>query len=165
MSLFDDDLARCSTRVRLDDGVHGCQLDANHDDACVPTVEPIEPLRTVEGVVQGPIDISRSPSTRVEDPETSREAARSVVDLTPKRVAILRVLDRIGASTHEEIIVGYRALRTRYGDQLYPRQSESGIRSRTRELVQRGDVIDTGERRKLSTGRRGTVWSRRREER
>jgi hypothetical protein len=41
-----------------------------------------------------------------------------------------------------------------------PRASESGIRSRRAELVDRGLVVDTGRRIRLESGRYAIVWGR-----
>jgi hypothetical protein len=41
---------------------------------------------------------------------------------------------------------------------LIPRQSESGIRTRRKELVERGLVEDTGRRDILVSGRKSIIW-------
>jgi hypothetical protein len=38
-------------------------------------------------------------------------------------------------------------------------QSPSGVRTRRNELVRRGLVVDTGERRRLASGRSAVIWA------
>lgn len=90
----------------------------------------------------------REPEARARrrDPETSREAARSVENIWESQRTILELLQRRGASTDEEIFM------------LVSGMSPSGARTRRSELVKMGLVRDSGQRRKLSTGRRAIVW-------
>ena len=91
------------------------------------------------------------PVARRTDPDTSWEAARSVdpLKLRATQREILWVLRNWGPLTDEEIavIVGPEST-----------QSPSGLRTRRRELVDRGLVVDTGARRRTRAGRRTIVW-------
>jgi hypothetical protein len=92
---------------------------------------------------------------RTTDPETSHEAAESLGDLPTAQAHVLWVLARYGPMTDAELIGAYRPC-ARAGVVGY--QSDSGIRTRRAELVKRGDVIDTGKRQMLPSGRRAIVW-------
>lgn len=90
------------------------------------------------------------PRARATDPETSQDAAASVVNRTMLQDAILQVLKVYGAKTDEKI-ASYlfdRGLAT----------TPSGMRTRRRELVQMGMVEDTGKRRRTKAGRNSIVW-------
>jgi hypothetical protein len=100
------------------------------------------------------------PVARRTDPETSHEAADSVTDITAKQEAVLRALRGIGRATDVYLREHYLEL-SRYYPMAYPRQSESGLRSRRSELVDKGYVYDTGERDVLDSGRRAIVWEAR----
>jgi hypothetical protein len=93
------------------------------------------------------------PSTRVTDPSTSFQAAASVENVTKTQSAILLILEF--AKTDDELIDSYYSLASVGGA---PNASPSGIRSRRKELVNRELVIDSGERKKLSSGRSAIVW-------
>ena len=105
--------------------------------------------------------------TRKGDPETSLAAAESVTKITEKQDAVFRVLEVVGPVTDQELKVFYDSpeedlvlwlwLLTVGPDSL-PAQSESGLRTRRSELVRRGLVRDSGERRKLESGRMAVVW-------
>ena len=66
------------------------------------------------------------------DPETSREAADSLGDLTDLQVRVLNLLDTIGAATDEALVDAYEA---RFGQ-----VSPSTVRTRRRELEDIGAV-------------------------
>lgn len=83
------------------------------------------------------------------DPDTSHEAAASVVALTATRRAILDVLDTYGPCTDVDIARLYDG----------PPASPSGLRTRRSELVHAGRVYDSGQRARLGTGRRAVVWA------
>jgi hypothetical protein len=84
------------------------------------------------------------------DPITSHEAAESVDNITATQSYVLRCLKRPRVDV--ELVNAYRAYKTA------PRASESGIRSRRAELVDRGLVVDTGRRVRLDSGRYAIVW-------
>lgn len=91
---------------------------------------------------------------RSTDPETSKEAARQVEPRSGTQRAIvldvIRNARRYGA-THEEVVQAVRVIR--------PNVSDSGIRTRTKELVDAGFVVDSTERRKTSRGLDSIVWT------
>jgi hypothetical protein len=84
------------------------------------------------------------------DPTTSHLAAESVDNVTKTQEYVLRCLKR--PRNDVELVSAYRAYKTA------PMASESGIRTRRAELVDRGLVVDTGRRVKLSSGRYAIVW-------
>lgn len=94
--------------------------------------------------------MARTVKARSTDPVTSHLAAESVDNVTQTQAFILRCLKR--PRNDVELVNAYRAYKTA------PRASESGIRSRRAELVDRGLVIDTGRRVKLASGRYSIVW-------
>lgn len=94
----------------------------------------------------------RTAKARKTDPETSHEAAESVDRITETQEYVLRALRRPRADV--ELVEAYRKFKRA------PRASESGIRSRRAELVDRGLVIDTGRRVRLESGRFAIVWGR-----
>ena len=67
------------------------------------------------------------------DPDTSREAADSLGDLTDLQVRVLNLLDDIGAATDEALVDAYTA---RFGQ-----VSPSTVRTRRRELEDIGAVV------------------------
>ncbi len=97
-----------------------------------------------------------TPVARVDDPETSWQAARSVGGVTEKRAAVLMLLRDLtkfeGGATDALMLWAYRA-------RNYPPQSDSGLRTRRSELVALGLVQDTGERTRLPSGRQAIVWA------
>jgi hypothetical protein len=92
----------------------------------------------------------KTAKARRSDPVTSHDAAESVDNITATQNYILRCLRRPRVDV--ELVNAYRAYKTA------PRASESGIRSRRAELVDRGLVIDTGKRVRLDSGRYAIVW-------
>lgn len=96
-------------------------------------------------------DVARA---RRSDPQTSHDAAASVTGLRARQQAVLEVLRRWdGGMTDIQLINAYRSSPTA------PAQSESGIRTRRRELVDLGYVRSTGRTKLLPSGRRGTIWA------
>lgn len=85
---------------------------------------------------------------RATDPETSKEAARSVKGRSEVHAEVIRILKQYGPCTDEEI----------EGYWFSPWATPSGRRSRRAELVKLGKVEDSGERKHLSTGRQGIAW-------
>ena len=90
-------------------------------------------------------------NARHSDPDTSHAAAQSLSSdkLRESQEAVLEHFVEHGPMTDVD-------LGNVYGGP--PRQSPSGLRTRRRELVDRGLMEDTGTRKKLPTGRRGIVW-------
>jgi hypothetical protein len=94
------------------------------------------------------------PVARTTDPQTSHDAARSVENITETQNAILTLLTF--PLTDEELIDAFYNMADVAG---WKTASPSGIRSRRAELVAKGFIKDSGERRKLSSGRNAIVWS------
>lgn len=92
---------------------------------------------------------------RSTDPETAHEAARSVDRLNPRRLDVLRTLDR--PMIDLRLVAAYGE--SRYGETpTVHAQSASGIRSRRAELVQLGLVAHVDTIRVMK--RRHRVWQR-----
>jgi hypothetical protein len=98
-------------------------------------------------------EVINTPRARRSDPETSHAAARSVRNVTANQQAVLGVFRERGPLTDEALVNWYSA------ESDVPRQSPSGIRTRRRELVDKKKVVDTGEKRALSSGRQAIVWA------
>lgn len=96
---------------------------------------------------------------RATDPWTSHAAAQSLLedDLRESQRAVLYVLTRYAKKGIHDVglIDLYEQVRDRDG---LPMQSESGIRSRRAELVERGAVQRTGKTVVLESGRKALVW-------
>jgi hypothetical protein len=89
---------------------------------------------------------------RATDPETSHEAAES---LKPKRLrdsqrAVFDLFAMYGAMTDQ--MLQRAAVIEKVG------QSPSWIRTRRKELVDAGMIVDTGRKQKTKSGRRAIVW-------
>lgn len=86
-------------------------------------------------------DVDYYGKVRDRDPETSWLAAgRQTRTKTQKlRNELLVILQTVGPLTHEELVAFRSELRKRYPD-LYKPSSESGIRTRTKELERDGRV-------------------------
>lgn len=93
--------------------------------------------------------------TRSGDPETSYAAAKSVTGLNRKRRDVLEALTGTAGLTDEKLIMAYQA---GVCCKLFPPQSDSGIRTRRKELVDLGMVIDSGQRAKTASGRDAIIW-------
>jgi len=95
--------------------------------------------------------MNEHPVARSTDPQTSWEAANSVTrfSITKTRAAILRVLTNEGPLTDEQIAEQLADL---------SHTSPSGLRTRRKELVNAGMVRDSGQRKKMSSGRSAIVW-------
>jgi hypothetical protein len=92
------------------------------------------------------------------DPETSHAAAASIGEdsLRASQAAVLAVLRTHGPLVDVELDEMYDQMRI--DGWPIPEQSPSGLRTRRRELVDLGFVIDTGERGMLESGRRAILW-------
>ncbi len=95
--------------------------------------------------------------TRTGDPETSLEAAESVTQIGRKQGAVLKLLELIGPATDVTINVAYRRAEIR-NPEIYPQQSDSGLRARRSELVTLGLVHWTGRRELLPSKRHARIW-------
>lgn len=104
-----------------------------------------------------PFDAPATPA-RATDPQTSHDAARSVrkETLHRGRLAVLRVLapERM---THETLLERYEA-RSFIDPEHFPPQSQSGLRTRCAELVDKGYVKDSGMKERLRSRRWAVRW-------
>lgn len=89
---------------------------------------------------------------RTSDPETSHQAAKSVRRIAETQAKIMSLFEDFGNLTDEEI-----ASQAQFNGWF---TSSSGLRTRRSELVEKGLLKDSGERRRLESGRRGICWSR-----
>ena len=89
------------------------------------------------------------------DPITSHEAAASIKseELRRSQLAVLAMFQRFGPMYDQSLVQQYQD----HGEG-YPQQSESGIRTRRRELVDQGVLEDSGEKVVLQSGRKSIVW-------
>lgn len=99
-------------------------------------------------------DLEPVATARRTDPETSREAARSVQNIAQAQEDVLALLKR-GPATDEE-------LKARHDSAVslgaMKRQSPSGLRTRRAELVERGLIVSDGRTRRTTAGRNSLVW-------
>jgi len=86
------------------------------------------------------------------DPHTSQAAAASftVSQLRASQYEIFRLFSLFGACHDEQLLERAK--------QHGVRQSESGIRTRRHELVERGLLMDSGRTVTLASGRESIVW-------
>lgn len=96
--------------------------------------------------------MTSNPQARLTDPDTSHAAAASVDNLTRTRSRILDVLRVFGPMTDQQIRSTYLQV---YDEPI----SDSGLRTRRRELVDAGFARDSGQRARLASGRNGIVWA------
>jgi hypothetical protein len=116
-----------------------------------------------EGSTLAPGDPRRR--SRRGGPETSRIAAESIEDLGRNQQAVLEALEAMGGEAIDEALIRfYQARRvtqtTETEMELWPQQTESGIRTRRHELVDQGFVEDSGETEAMTTGHQAIVWRR-----
>ena len=119
--------------------------------ACPPMEAEAEGLDAIASEEAETIE----PRARRTDPSTSRNAAASVRELTTKQRAVLSTFRVRGPMTDEQLVEVYGRM---VKHSLYPEQSQSGLRTRRKELVRRGELADTGEKRRMQTGRMAIVW-------
>jgi hypothetical protein len=95
--------------------------------------------------------------TRRTDPWTSHEAADSIASekIRASQQAILECFRHFGPMWHQLLVANYRAAQEAMD---WPEQSESGLRTRTSELVARGLVRNTGQIVRLKSKRKSIVW-------
>ena len=87
------------------------------------------------------------------DPQTSHDAAASVINIKPIQKIILQLLSF--PKTDEELVKAYNEL-TEKGEA--PWSSPSGLRTRRHELTDIGYVEDSDLRVKTYSGRQAIVW-------
>lgn len=89
---------------------------------------------------------------RSSDPATSHQAAARVTgNLRETQEHVLTVFRRHGAMTDVELV-------QRYEESDLPPQSDSGIRTRRRELVDLGEVEDSGEKKSIPPHGPAIIW-------
>jgi hypothetical protein len=93
---------------------------------------------------------------RTTDPDTSHEAAWSVTDATVVQARVVAIYEAHPAGlTDEELVAAY----ARDWPGTRSLESRASPRKRRSDLARAGVLIDTGERRTLTSGRRGIVWT------
>lgn len=97
------------------------------------------------------------PGVRTTDPETSYQAAlKAGLGASRIRPVVLEILRERGAMTHDEIISAYHMRMVAEPDT--PRSSESGLRTRVKELVAAGLVRRSAEKSTSSFGNPAMAW-------
>lgn len=96
------------------------------------------------------------PRARRSDPQTSHTAAATVRGVTATHARIKALLRDEGPMTDEQIAEAWERMVT---IAAWPKGSPSGLRTRRAELVDRGEVVDTGRTAQTKAGRRTTVWA------
>ena len=86
---------------------------------------------------------------RSTDPSTAHLAAASVRNISQVQAAILRTFRRHGPMCDDQLMTMLP---------MFPPQSESGVRTRRKELVRKGLLKDSGETTTLPSGRESIVW-------
>ncbi|BAS11852.1 hypothetical protein AHiyo8_01550 [Arthrobacter sp. Hiyo8] len=83
-------------------------------------------------------------AVRADDPDTSYEAAmKAALGASEVRPVVLELVREHGPLTHDELINWYRRLLA--FEEGTPRASDSGIRTRLRELVKAGLIVEDAE--------------------
>ena len=95
------------------------------------------------------------PFARKKDPKTSHDAADAVTHIAQTQKRILQLLEDYDQMSDVGILECYRFFVETKGWNLV---SESGLRTRRKELVFLGMVEDSGFRVKLDTGRTAISW-------
>lgn len=139
------------------------QVDRIHDlkfeldaELVVPVVEEEEQGEQL--CLTDPLSATRKQAlARTTDPWTSREAAESLSRdrLRETQAAVLHAFRIMGPMHHEWLITAYARHRK---DEGWPEQSQSGLRTRTKELVDGGLLEDTGRVVILGSGRASKIW-------
>jgi len=111
---------------------------------------------------QGVVDAEPLPSfdpvahTRRTDPDTSAAAAWAITDATEVQRRVLSIHKTHPAGlTDEELIAAYTCT---YAPSARSLESRSSPRKRRSDLAHAGVLVDSGERRPLTSGRNGVVW-------
>ena len=96
------------------------------------------------------------PVARSTDPVTSHDAAAGLAGISDRQALVLEVLRTCGPLTDQELARIYAGRVNSHG---YIGQSDSGLRTRRRELVDAGFVYDTGTKRPTVGGDQAIVWA------
>jgi hypothetical protein len=102
-------------------------------------------------------EIADHARARTSDPWTSHAAAGSIPEekLRETQAAVLAAFRVLGPMTHEDLVSGYGREAPGLG---WPRQSVSGLRTRTSELVAAEFLRNSGRTVRLPSGRHSIVW-------
>lgn len=96
-------------------------------------------------------------AVRADDPDTSYEAAmKAALGASKVRPVVLELVREHGPLTHDELISWYRRLLA--FEEGTPRASDSGIRTRLRELVKAGLIVEDAEEGHSLFGNRAKRW-------
>lgn len=91
------------------------------------------------------------------DPDTSHEAAeKAAVGASKIRPVILEILREAGPMTHDELIAAYRA--KVIAQPWTPKASDSGIRTRLKELAAAGVAAEDDEKGQSTFGNSAKRW-------
>lgn len=95
---------------------------------------------------------------RTSDPSTSHAAAASLTSDVIRRsqAEVLTVLTELGEATDAQLVARYTALALA---ERVTGQSQSGVRTRRKELVRAEKVVDSGRRERMPSGRQAIVWT------
>lgn len=137
----------------------GPALDVVLNETCL-----IMDAKAVMGAVFIPADEAPLPASagraraRTTDPDTSHAAAASLTPETLRetQIAVRSCLMAFGDMHHERLVETYQGV---YAERGWPQQSESGLRTRTKELTESGLVRNTGRTITLPSGRQSIVWA------
>lgn len=144
--------------------IHDCRNAGQAvSGAQAPAVDAaLERARGVQGrdeprrAPREPVTLETASQARHGDPQTSHDAAVSLLDLPRSRAAVLQVLEADGPMCDENLVAVYRGWAN---EGRVPHQSPSGVRTRRSELVDAGLVEKSGERVESAvSGRWMTVW-------
>ncbi|WP_394941168.1 hypothetical protein [Psychromicrobium sp. YIM B11713] len=103
------------------------------------------------------IESPTSLAVRADDPDTSYEAAmKAALGASKVRPVVLKLVREHGPLTHDELINRYRCLLA--FEEGTPRASDSGIRTRLRELVKAGLIVEDAEEGESLFGNRAKRW-------
>ena len=94
------------------------------------------------------------------DPQTSWDAAHSITSdkIRKSQAAVLKVIRDYGPMNDSTLLQAYRSI---YRTEEFPQQSESGLRTRRSELVEKGLVYATGKLAVMPSGRSSIIWAAR----
>jgi hypothetical protein len=120
----------------------------------VPGISIVSPQQYIERTPERNAAREERAHARTGDPITSHEAAASIESdkIRASQEAVWLVLKMDGPMHDQRLVQRYSDLGG------MPAQSESGIRTRRKELVTKGKVEDTGQRVVLDSGRKSIVW-------
>lgn len=89
----------------------------------------------------------------------TKQKANPLTGMSMAQRGVYHLLKHMGPSTDTDLVRTYnRGRKLLDRGYRYPRQSPSGIRTRRNELTTRGAIADTGDKVKLPSGRKATIW-------